>query len=270
MFFNWFNKRRVIVMVIEKVLASAQEYLAGKTVRDLVVGISLTACELDSGDVGVSYVLRDSLPNGCSVFPYVREAIGRPACQVAEWMITGGDDLQRGIADAVLAAASRGLEIPDDTDVPGQPFGLEVKPGDVVGMIGYIVPVAEKLGKLAGRMIVFDEGASLHGGDSIIYPTAEQPRLLPECDIVILSGTTVINQSIDSLLSMCVKSREIVMVGASTPMFPKGWTGSGVTRLAGSWWDNARKAEIFRRISLACGIAHLKDCVILKNIKTEI
>ena len=255
-------------MIMEKVLTSAQEHLAGKTVRDLVAGISMTACELDSGDVGVSYVLRDSLPNGCSVFPYIPEAIGKPAREIAEWIITGGDDLQRGIADAVLAAASRGLEIPDDTDDPKKPFGMEVKPNDTVGMIGMIGPVAEKLGRLAGRMIVFDEGLARHGGAPGIFPTAAQPRFLPGCDIVILSGTTVINQSIDSLLSMCVKSREIVMVGASTPMFPKGWAGSRVTRLAGSWWDNSRKDEIFRAISLGGGIRQLKDFVTLKNIKT--
>jgi len=253
-------------MIIEKVLASAQEYLAGKTVRDLVVGISLTACELDGGETGVSYVLRDSLPNGCSVFPYAQEVIGKPACEIAEWIVSGGDDLQRGIADAVLSAASRGLDIPDDANDPGRPFGMEVKPDDTVGMIGMIPPVAENLGRLAGRMIIFDEGLSKHGGDPMIYPTAQQPRLLPECDIVILSGTTVINRSIDSLLSMCVKSREIVMVGASTPMFPKGWAGSKVTRLAGSWWDNTRKDEIFRLISLGGGIRQLKDFVTLKCI----
>ena len=256
-------------MIIEKVLSSAQEHLAGKTLRGLTVGISLIACELDSGDVGVSYVLRDNLPNGCSAFPYVRNAIGRPAGEIAEWIISGGDDLQRGIAAAVLAAASRGVDIPDDTDVPGRPFGLEVKPEDTVGMIGMIGPIAEKFGRLAGRLIVFDEGLALHGGDTantgILYPVSRQPLLLPECDIVILSGTTVINQTIDSLLAMCVKSREIIMVGASTPMFPKGWAGSKVTRLAGSWWDNKRKDEIFRRISLASGIRELKDFAILKN-----
>ena len=251
-------------MIMEKVLASAQEYLAGKTVRDLVIGISQIACELDGGDVGVSYVLRDNLPNGCSVFPYAQEVIGKPAREIAEWVITGGDDLQRGIADAVLAAASRGQEIPDDANAPERPFGMEIKPDDTVGMIGMIWPVAENLSRLAGEMIVFDEGLAKHGGDPMIYPTDRQPQLLPECDIVILSGTTVVNQSIDYLLPLCVKSREVVMLGASTPMFPKGWAGSKVTRLAGSWWDNTRKNEIFRLISLGCGIRQLKDYVILK------
>ena len=256
-------------MIIEKVLASAREHLAGKTVRDLVVGISLTACELDGGEVGVSYVLRDNLPNGCSAFPYAQEVIGRPAGEIAEWVVSGGDDLQRGIGDAVLAAASRGLEIPDDANDPERPFGMEVKPDDAVGMVGMIPPVAENLGRLAGRMIIFDEGLARHGGAPMIYPTDRQPQLLPECDIVILSGTTVINRSIDSLLSMCVKSREVVMVGASTPMFPKGWVGSKVTRLAGSWWDDARKNEIFRLISLGCGIRRLKDYVVLKCISSH-
>ena len=255
-------------MIIEKVLSAAQEHLAGKTVRDLVVGISMTACELDSGDVGVSYVLRDNLPNGCSVFPYAREVIGKPASAIAEWSVSGTDDLQPAIAAAVLAAASRGIGIPDDTKEDGQPFGLEVKTGDTVGMVGLIAPVAEKLGKLAGRMIVFDEGLSRHGGNPMIYPTTEQPQLLPECDIVILSGTTVINGSIDNLLSMCVKSREVVMVGPSTPMLPQGWADSRVTRLAGAWWENTRKDEIFRRISLAGGIRQLKDFMILKNIRS--
>jgi len=254
-------------MIMEKVLSSAREYLAGKTVRDLVVGISMTACELDSGEIGVSYVLRDSLPNGCSVFPYVQDAIGRPADEIAEWIISGGDDLQRGIADAVLTAASRSLEIPDDTDTE-KLFGMEVRPDDTVGMIGMIGPVAEKLARLAGRLIVFDEGLVRRGVDSMIYPNAAQPRFLPKCNIVVLSGTTVINQSIDSLISMCAKSREIVMVGASTPMFPRGWAGSRVTRLAGSWWDSSRKDEIFRAISLGGGIRQLKDFVTLKNIKT--
>ncbi|MCL2678526.1 MAG: DUF364 domain-containing protein, partial [Clostridiales bacterium] len=166
-----YNKGRDSFMIMEKVLASARECLLGKTVCDLVIGLSLVACQLDSGDVGVSYVLRDNLPNGCSAFPYVREVIGRPASAIAEWIISGMDDLQRAIAAAVLAAASRGLDIPDDTKDPARPFGLEVKAGDTVGMVGLIAPMAEKLGKPAGRMIVFDEGLARHGGNPVIYPT---------------------------------------------------------------------------------------------------
>ena len=241
--------------LVEKILESAQSRLAGKTVTDLVVGVSLVACELSDGEIGISYVLRDDLPNGCSAFPYVQEVIGKPAAEIASWLKTGEDNLKRAIADAVLTA-SAGSDFPEDAK-DGLPFGITASPSDTAGMIGLIEPVARVLEKAAGKLIVFDEGLARHGGNPLVMPSSKQAELLPTCDIVVLSGTTVVNGSIDALLKMCPKAREIIMVGTSTPMFPDGFKDSGITRLAGSCWDNSKKNEIFRLISLACGISHL-------------
>ncbi|MDR0311489.1 MAG: hypothetical protein LBJ21_07875, partial [Acidobacteriota bacterium] len=194
-------------MIMEKVLDAARTRLEGRTVRDMAIGVSLIACELDSGDVGISYVLRDGLPNGCSVFPYAQHAINRPALEIAQWSVTGGDDLQRGIASAVLAAASRGQDISDD-DKNGPPFGLNVTHKDTVGMVGLIPPIAARLKNMAGGIIVFDKGFSLHHGeDEMLRDETLKPTLLPECDIVILSGTTTTNGTIDSLLEMCTGAK---------------------------------------------------------------
>lgn len=250
-------------MIMKEVLAAAEPYLSGRSVRDLVIGVSLIGCQLDNGDVGVSYVLRDDLPNGCSAFPYAQEVIGKSASEIAGWILTGGDNLQRAIAASVLAAASCGQDIPDD-DKDGMPFGIKVKTEDTVGMIGLIAPVAKQISKSVRELIVFDQGISLHGGDVMVHgcdimvqAMEDQPKLLPACDVVILSGTTTINNSIDDLLKMCGKAREIIMIGPSTSMFPMGWQGSGITRLAGTWWDKEFKEEIFKAISLACGVSYL-------------
>jgi uncharacterized protein (DUF4213/DUF364 family) len=243
-------------MIMEKVLAAAEPYLAGKKVCDLVIGLSLIGCQLDNGDVGVSYVLREELPHGCSAFPYAQEVIGKPAAEIAGWALSGCDNVQRAIAASVLVAASCGQEIADD-DITDRPFGIEVGPDDIVGMVGLISPVAMQLSRAAKELIIFDRGVSLHNKNAPVYPVEKQPELLPGCDIVILSGTTTINGSIDALLEMCSNAREVVMVGPSTPMFPRGWQGSRLTRLAGSWWDKEHKDEIFKLISLACGIRHL-------------
>ncbi|MGI6119839.1 MAG: Rossmann-like domain-containing protein [Desulfosporosinus sp.] len=243
-------------MIMKNVLAAAEPYLSGRSVRDLVIGISLIGCQLDNGAVGVSYVLRDGLPHGCSAFPYAQKVIGRSAVEIADWIIFGGDNLQRAIASAVLAAASCGQDFPDNVKV-GMPFGMKLQPDDTVGMIGIIAPVAMQIANLVKELIVFDEGVSIHGGNVMVHPMEEQPKLLPTCDVVVLSGTTTINGSIDGLLELCAKAREVLMVGASTPMFPKGWQGSRVTRLAGSWWVNEHKNEIFKAISLGCGISYL-------------
>ena len=264
------NKRKTgDFMVINKVLEAAKPYLEGRIIKDVVIGLSLIAIQLDNGNVGVSYMLRESLPNGCSVFPYAQDIIGKSAQEIAEWILIGKEDAQRGIGMAVLTATSRSQML-QDVDSPDLSFGINVLPTDTVGMIGYIPPIASEFKRKAKKVIIFDMGLSLRGGDKgEVYSIKDQPKLLPTCDIVILSGTTVINNTIDELLTRCSGAKEIIMVGSSTPMFPEAFKDTKVTVLAGSWWDEEQKDKIFKEISLACGISHLKKYMIKKAVSTK-
>ena len=90
-----------------RILEAAKPYLEGKTVQDLVVGISLIAVQLSDESVGVSYVLRYGLPPECAAFGYARNAVGMSAWDVAQWSVEGKDNVARSIGGAVLAAASQ-------------------------------------------------------------------------------------------------------------------------------------------------------------------
>ena len=252
--------------VNERIYEAALPLLRGRTVTDLVIGISMLAVELDGRDIAVSYVLRDNLKGGCSIFGYASEAVGMPAEEVGRWLVTGGDDIQRSIGGAVLTAASRGLDLRDSQE--RGPFDVALRPGDTVGMVGNIHPVAMMLGKMGANLMIFDKGKCAHGNSAEnIYPMERQAELLPKCDIVFLSGTTTVNGTIDGLLDMCSGARDIVLVGASVPMIPQGYRDSGVTVLAGSWWDYSDKEEIFRRITRAAGMQGLKEFSVKKNVR---
>lgn len=238
---------------MESVLSAARNDLAGRTIEDLTVGISLISVQLSDGRVGVAYVVREHLPAGCSVFDYVPDSIGRPAEEIAAWTLAGNDDLQRGVGLAVLSAAAQGQPLENDQRAE-VPFGLSITKQDTVGMVGYIPPVADPIIERCGKMVIFDEGLSRMGGNVLLSSMEEQPKLLPECDVVLLSGSSAANGTLDSLLTLCAKAREVVLLGSSTPMFPRGFAGTPVTRLAGSVWDNERKDELFRAVSLAGGI----------------
>ena len=134
------------------------------------------------------------------------------------------------------------------------PFGLEITKDDTVGMAGYIPPVADPIIDRCGKMIIFDEGLSRMGGNVLLSDMSDQPRLLPQCSVVLMSGSAAANGTLDGLLELCQNAREVVLLGSSTPMFPKGYAGTPVTRLAGSVWRNDRKEELFRAVSLAGGI----------------
>jgi len=184
-------------MIIGRILEEAGPYLDNVKIEDAVVGLSLIGIELDNRNIGVTYVLREGLRAGCSVFPYAQKMIGHEASEIAQWSRTGGDP---------------------------------------------------------------------HG---IVMPMEQQANMLPKCDIVVMSGTTIMNGTFDSLLAMCGNARDIIVIGSSCPMYPRAFTGTNVTVLAGSWWDSDRKTDIFKIISLAGGIRHLADFSIKKTVRVS-
>jgi len=243
-----------------RVLEAARPYLEGLTVKDLVVGISLISVQLSDGSVGVSYVLRYGLPPECAAFGYASGAVGMSAWEVANWSVEGKDNIARSIGGAVMSAASQQLDIADDTDEKCR-YGMEITPEDTVGMVGFIKPVAKTLSSQVKKLYVFDEGVSLYEGTVHVCGMDQQPVLLPQCTKVILTGSSIINGSIDGLLEMCSNAQQIAIVGSSTLMFPEGWKDTNVTALAGSWWPREKKDEIFRIISQAGGIAQLRSII---------
>jgi len=257
-------------MLIEKVFQAAEPLLKDRVITDAVLGLSLTAVELDGTDIGLSYVLRERLPSGCSIFGFAQHIIGQPAIEVARLVLEGSDDAQRGVGMAAITAATRALDLPDEPVTP-TPFGLKVRPTDKVGMIGYIPGIAEPIARQNAQIYIFDKGLTVSGGDGAkqVMDVSRQSEILPQCDLMIISGTTLINSTLDHLLELCQNSREIVLVGASTPMFTEVFKGTGVTALAGSWWDAAQKVELFKILSLSGGISHIKKMMIKKLVRVE-
>ena len=240
--------------VKNEILGAAMPHLAGKAVRDIVIGISLVGCELSDGSIGVAYVLRENLPAGCG-FGFAGDMLGAPAAETARLFTEGDDDLRRALGNAVLTAAVSGAkEICDDTS--NHAFGIEPTENDTVGMVGLIKPVAKQMAEKAGKLIVFDEGAYRDGEN--VYATELEAELLPKCSKVIITGSSTINGSIDGLLEMCKNAKKTVIVGSSTPMISAGWKNTNVTALAGTYWKKECKEEIFRTISLGGGISQLK------------
>jgi uncharacterized protein (DUF4213/DUF364 family) len=51
-------------------------------------------------------------------------------------------------------------------------------------------------------------------------PEEEMQQLLPRCDVMAISGTTLINHTFDKVMNLCKKDAFKLMLGASTPMTP--------------------------------------------------
>ena len=253
----------------EQIYQAALPLLEGHTVTDLVVGISLLAVELDHKEISVSYVIRDDLAGGCSIFPYGTEVIGHPAPEIAHWFCEDADDLKRGIGGAVINAASQ-LQTLEDRDSREHPFDLTVTHDTTVGMVGHIPPALMRLKPFAPKTVIFDKGKSAEGDPAEgIYPMSRQAELLPRCDIVMMSGTAVVNGTAASLFEMAKDAKDVVLVGASVPMIPAGYRGTSASVLAGSWWRHEDKDAIFSLITHAAGMQKVGRYMVKKSVRVR-
>ena len=253
----------------EDIYEAALPLLEGRTVTDVVVGLSMLGVELDNEAISVGYTVRENLGGGCSIFPYVQSLTGMKAEEAAKWFVDGKDDVQRGIGAAIINCASQKLEL-EDSDSDEHPFGLTLTPADTVGMAGMIRPAIMRMKKFQPKFMIFDKGKCSSGNaEEDIYPMALQEELLPKCTVMTMSGTSLVNGTAAGLFRMSPNARETVLIGASTPMIPDGYRNTPVTVLAGSWWRYEDKPVIWKMITQAAGLKVLGRYMVKKNVRLK-
>ncbi|MDR9756039.1 MAG: Rossmann-like domain-containing protein [Thermacetogeniaceae bacterium] len=225
--------------MLQKVYENALPRLIGKKVRDFCIGKKLVAVELDDGGIGVAYNLNE-IECGVQSLPEAGEIVGRDAQEIASFLLKDNPQY-RAVGVAVSNAAadydSLSTKALDAADV------FDARPSDVVGMIGNIKPIAQQLEPRVSRLIIFDRG-----NPEGVYPEEQQEELLPQCDLVVLTSSSLLNDTFFRVISYCLKAREIVLTGATTPLYPQAFKGTGVTVLAGCRWFPQHKEEIFASI----------------------
>ncbi len=240
------------MQLMEKVLQEAYPHLQGLTVVDGVIGISFVGVQLSNGRSHFVYLMREAIPSGDMIFSYGRQMIGMDAWEVAEWALTGAEDLQRGLGIAALNAASPYYTASNERT--SKDFYANIHADDTLGLIGYMPPVFQQLGDRVKHIYCFDRAIDMQGTveGAVVYPVSRQPELLPLCDKVIITGTTMINHTTEHILSMCTKATDIVLSGFSLPYYPDAYRDSGLTAL-GTLSFNDKSHELMKPISLGAG-----------------
>ncbi|MDO4731935.1 MAG: DUF364 domain-containing protein [Bacillota bacterium] len=251
------------MQLLEKVYALAEPYLAGRRVVDGVLGLNFVGAQLDNGSCHFITLMREALPPGESCGHPGLDMLEQPAAKIARWALEGKDDLQRSLGMAVLNAVSPFYPRDTAPEQEEKDDGLPLlQPGDTLGMIGFMRPSIRRLLPHCKRIIIFDRAQDpvekqareqeLLGEKAAIYPMELQPELLPLCDVVIITGTSMVNHSTEYILSHCGKAREVLLKGFSFPYYPEAYADTPISSL-GSVYFNADAAALFRPLSLGGG-----------------
>jgi len=212
---------------MERLVEKGMDLAGDQVVTDLRVGLAYTAVEVSGRDVGLAYTFRHDIGPTCTAIKEAGEITGRAAKELVGW-IEKGDLLSHAVGLATLNA----LLQPCLPESQGEDFlsFLTIGPHDRVGMVGFFAPLIKPIQRRCGELLIFER--EIKKGKGLLNP--EEMRLrLPRCSIVVLSATTLINQTFDQIAKYTGGSREVVLLGPSTPLIPDVFEGTPITYLAG-------------------------------------
>ncbi len=235
-------------MIVHALMEFALGLAENKQLQDVRIGLGYTAVLLDDGSCGLSFTFAREV-GGCGYMDEAGSLAGMDAQKAVGWaMETNLAKAAVGIA-TINALTSWGLSGSTKANAIDE---IDIRPDDVLGMVGYFLPILQKRGPLASKTYIFDRVPS---HDTL--PDWAEDIYLPECDVVIITGTTLLNKTADHVLSLCSRAHEIVLMGPTTCLVPEVFKKYGVTLLAGSRVTDAKKA--LQAVSEGGGGLHVKN-----------
>ncbi len=196
-----------------------------RSVTDVRIGLGYTAVQLDNGRCGLAYTFRHATGGGCCAVKKAGTFCGQSAAELAQ------SAHSQDVIVAALGLATLNALTPAGLPSAGDILDLlAVNPTETVGMIGYFGPLAGPLKSQAKTLHIFEKREDMGSG---VLPEDAEERVLPECQVVIVSATTLINRTLDAILGYCQGAREVAILGPSTPLLPSVFASRGVTILSG-------------------------------------
>jgi uncharacterized protein (DUF4213/DUF364 family) len=248
-------------MFLQLIREYALDRSYGRIVTDVRIGLCYTAVLLDDGAAGVAYTFKEYLPAGCDVFQGKRPVAGKPASETLGYLASP-DLLQRAVS---LATANALINYSRKELVAGDVLeALTCGADDRVGMVGYFPPLMPVLKPKVKELLIFE---ALLKNTPGVYAEDQAAALLSTCSVAIITATTLLNNTLPSLLQACQNCRAVAIVGATTPLAPEVFASRGVTLLSGIVVTNPQ--GLLRQVSEGGGMGSFKGYIHKVNLPLQ-
>ena len=230
----------------ERIREEFGEELKRITVERAVFGLFFSGVKLSTGHGGVCYTPVKEMPeavccpSSARAMPLSGRLRGRSAEEYLGYLFDG-NILKRTLGIAVLNALStlywerkppRSYTIElrknafDDVDPRRYPHTV---------VVGALVPMLKKLLAAEADFTVMEmDSRTLKGRELDHYlPPEEAPRCVPKADLMVITGVTVLNDTLPGLLELRKPGAEIIVTGPTVSMLPDAFFRRGVTTLGG-------------------------------------
>ncbi|MDO5849025.1 MAG: DUF364 domain-containing protein [Methanobrevibacter sp.] len=231
---------------IEKVKDFLSDEIKEITVERAVIGLFFTGVKLNVGEGGVCFTPIKEIPeavccpSSARAMPMSGKLSGRG---VEKYLkdIFSGNIMRRTLGIATLNALSaycwskgidRNYEIIEGKDAFDD---IVFENGEKTVVVGALVPVLRTL--IAGNhdFRVLEMDASTLKGKELDHfsPSQDYPLYVPEADHIIITGVTILNDTLMDILKEAKPGAEILVTGPTASMLPDAFFDEGVTAMGG-------------------------------------
>jgi uncharacterized protein len=194
----------------------------------LCLGLGYTAVTLSDGGIGLSYTHFED-KKSCMLLNQHIDYEGQPALQLLE-KIKSDHPVERSMALALVNALNHkdALKYPEDRTNQIMFDRFNIGEGTRVAMVGFIGPLVAVLEQKSARVEVMDASRGM-GQKSDFYA-----KLGGWGDVLILTSTSILNNTTEEILQNVHPKMKTVMLGPSTPMVAAAFEHLPVQMLAGT------------------------------------
>lgn len=212
------------MLITQKVAQLASGQAQTLTIADAVIGVGYTGVKLSDNTCGVCFTFRNALGPKCGVIDRPGALAGLPAQTLIDLAMSCN------LAEASLGVATINAILNKNQHAQMDAVAaIDVRPGDTLGMVGYFHPLVKQFKGKVDKLHIFERNIT----DDGLLPDWAEDIYLPQCDVVVITGVTFINKTIDHILALSKNAKEVVVMGASSCFAPDILRDYGVTLLAG-------------------------------------
>jgi uncharacterized protein (DUF4213/DUF364 family) len=215
-------------------------------IDDLVIGIFFTGVKLSTGHAGCAFTPTGEIPEAvccptaAARMPQAGELDGTPVSEIIKYSLDP-NVVKSAIGVATLNAVSQlilesanGKEYEMIRDQDGFNL-LSIQPHETVSLIGAFGPYIRRLKMTGNPFFIIEKNPQTLRLDEMKYfkPESEMRDALEKSGVVIMTGTSIVNHTIDYILSLLRNGIRAAIIGPTASMIPDAFFKRGVHVMAG-------------------------------------
>jgi uncharacterized protein len=209
-------------------------------VERVVVGLFFTGVKLTNGSAGSCATPIKTIPeavccpSSAMAMPFPGKLAGRRAADLAREALSG-HGIRRAVGIATVnALADRCWQRRPHPDVELRPGvdafdATEIRKSEKVVVVGAFVPFLKELKRRGQPFLVLEQDSATLKADELPFfrPAEQAAEIVPEADVVLITGATLVNNTLEDLLALVRPETRVTIVGPTVGMLPDAFLARG-------------------------------------------